>query len=241
MFVNQPMWHNVLAFFAAGADGGSGGSGGSGSTPNESGGNEPTPTPTPPANDAGEHGFPKDTPTEQMTVEQREAYWRYHARKHEKRAKEREDYDAIKRENEKLKAQNQTEAERAIEEARKEGKSEAEKEWAVKLARSELRGALSGRGLEGDKLEDALTFVDFNQFLDDNGDVDSVKVQRYSDTVAPQTDRQNNGGRWLDFGQGNRDEHGDRRPGGSVDAGRDAYRSRMNKNSDSTRSGVGNA
>ena len=251
MFTYQPMWHNVLAFFAADAEGGSGGSGGSsgsgdqgsdaqgsgdqGSGDRGSGAQGSGAS----ADDSTDHGFPKDTPTDQMTVEQREAYWRYHARKHEKRAKEREDYDKIKRERDELKAASLTEAEKAIEDARKEARAEADKEWAEKLARSELRGILAGRGMEDEKLEAALTFVDFKQFLDDNGDVDSVKVQRYSDTVAPQNSGHH--GHWPDVGQGNRDMYNGRRPGGSVDAGRDAFKSRRTKNSDSNRSGVGNA
>lgn len=229
MFTKKPFWHYALSCFAAETEGGSG--------PEDQSGKGEQPKQKPAEQHGGdggtaEHGFPKDTPLEQMTTEQQLAYWKHHSRKWENRASERKDYDELKRENQRLKEQTQTEAEKAIEDARKEGKSEADKEWAVKAARSEVRGMLSGRGLEGDELDDALTFVDFNQFLDDNGDVDSVKVQRYTDTVAPQKTRQQ-GKRWLDLGQGNRDEQGGRRPGGSVDAGRDAFKSRRNKVSES--------
>src|SRR5690349_19240148 len=44
------------------------------------------PVPTPPAPTDPPTGFPADTPLTEMTVEQREAYWKHQARKHESRA-----------------------------------------------------------------------------------------------------------------------------------------------------------
>ena len=180
-------------------------------------------------------GFPEDTPVSEMSVEQQAAYWKHKARKHEKRSKDREDYDALKAERDQLKAAQMTDAERAVEDARKEGESTAAEKFSAKIAEASLRGALAGRGLDAETAESKLSYVDFGKFLNDNGEVDSDKVQRYIDDIAPQ--RQS--GQWIDMGQGRRDDTGDKRPGGSVEAGRDIRRKRQEKReANLNRSGV---
>lgn len=169
----------------------------------------------------GEHGFPVDTPIVEMTPDQQAAYWKHKARKWEDRARDRDDYDDMKKELETLRDQNRTDSEREVENARKEAAQEESARWAVKVAEANLRGALQGRGFQGDELEDQLSYVDFSKFLDNNGELDSDKVNRYLDTVAPNR----HDGRWPDVGQGNRG--GDnRRPGGSVEAGRQIHKQR---------------
>src|SRR5215218_296038 len=56
---------------------------------------DPAPPPAPaPPDPAG--GFPADTPVTEMTTEQQAAYWKHQSRKHEERARSREDYDDLK-------------------------------------------------------------------------------------------------------------------------------------------------
>lgn len=167
-------------------------------------------------------GFPTDTPLAEMTAEQQVAYWKHKARKHESRAKSAEDYDQIKAELDQLKAERMTESEKAVEEAKKEARKEAASEFGPKMAGVALRMALASRGIEAEEIDSKLSYVDFAKFLDNNGEVDSVKVQGYLDDIAPQQ-RQ---GQWLDMGQGRRDDTGGKRPGGSVEAGRDLRKNR---------------
>lgn len=205
--------------------------------------NEGAPKPKPPVTPATPtsdetHGFPENTPLTDMTVEQREAYWKHKARKWEKNASSREDYEEVKRERDALKAQTMTDAEKAIEQAKKDATAETAQKYGSKMAETVMRVALGVRGIQGDELEDKLSYVDFTKFLGDNGDVDTDKVHRYLDTVAPENSSQQS---WPDMGQGNRDNARNRRAGGSVDAGRAAYRARHKTNEDQNRSGVGNA
>lgn len=179
-------------------------------------------TPTPPAND--DLGFPAETPVAEMTAEQQVAYWKHQARKHEKRAKDRSDYDEVKAELDQLKQEQMTEAEKAVQEARKEGEEAAAEKWSTKMARAALSGALAGRGFQPDEIEDKLSYVDFTKFVDDNGEVDSDTVQRYLNDIAPQQD---DNGSWPDIGQGSRGDTRNKRTGGSVDAGRQLRRERQ--------------
>lgn len=167
-------------------------------------------------------GFPAETPLAEMTAEQQAAYWKHKARKHESRAKGAEDYDQIKAELDQLKAERMSESEKAIEDAKKEARAEAASEFGPKMAGAVLRTALASRGIEAEEIESKLSYVDFAKFLDNNGDVDSDKVQGYLDDIAPQQ-RQ---GQWIDMGQGRRDDTGGKRPGGSVEAGRDLRKNR---------------
>lgn len=119
--------------------------------PPDSGGNPPAdpPNPDPPAGDKpdsggkpggdtppDDKGFPESTPLAQMTAEQREAYWKHQARKHEQRARERADYDDLKAKAAKLdeiEAANKSELEKE-----REARQRAE-EQAKTLAREKLR------------------------------------------------------------------------------------------------------
>lgn len=166
--------------------------------------------------EVNEHGFPDNTPTSEMTADQQAAYWKHKARKWEGRARDQSDYESVKEELNELKKKQMSESERAIEDAREEGRTEASQEFGEKMVEASLRGALAGRGIEVDDIDSKLSYVDFSKFLDNNGEVDSDKVQRYIADVAPQQ----NETRWPDMGQGRRHDVQDRRSGGSVEAGR---------------------
>lgn len=189
---------------------------------------EKTPTPADISDKAGQKkttdlGYPEETPLSEMTSEQQIAYWKHKARKHEGRAKDRGDYDQLKAELDQLKTERMSESEKAVEEARKEGRAEAAGEYSTKMVDVALRTALEARGIEAKEIDSKLSYVDLAKFLDNNRELDSDKVQGYLDDIAPQQ-RQ---GQWIDMGQGRRDDTGGKRPGGSVEAGRDIRRNRQ--------------
>lgn len=154
---------------------------------------QPPATPQPPAANAPaptdtDRGYPQDTPLEQMTAEQREAYWRHHSRKWEKIAKDRNDYDAVKAaaaELEQLKAANATDQEKAIAAARAAGYAEASGRAAVVLVDAHVRAGLSSR-MTPDRIEAFVGHLDHKHFLGADGmSVDAEKVAAFVNAVAP--------------------------------------------------------
>lgn len=144
----------------------------------------PTPTPTPPP---GEKGFPENTPLTEMSVEQREAYHKYHSRQWQARAEARSDYDAIKAkaaELDKLREASQTEQERAVAAARAEGAAEAARTANEKAARAILRSSLAERGKTADEVEAIVAATNLSAFVV-NDDVDTIKVGAHVDLLAP--------------------------------------------------------
>lgn len=167
--------------------------------------------------DDGDHGFPANKPLAEMTVDQREAYWKHHARKHEERAAQTADRDAIKAELDALKASTQTDAERAVEAAKTTAKAEGRRELLPALVQAEFRAAAGAR-LSKEQIEVILAPLDPTKFLTaDGGQVDTAKVQQYVDGIAPA------GGKWPDMGQGKR---GTSQAPGGVSAGRALHEER---------------
>lgn len=156
----------------------------------------PTP-PAPPAPPApADPGFPANTPLEQMTVEQREAYWKHHARKHEDRAKQFGDLTPAQLAELREKASRAdaldeelaSDKDKAVNEAKKAAKAEADAAYQPRLVRTEFRAALKGR-VPDEHLEQRLTSIteplDLSKFLNDAGDVDTAKVTAFVDNIAP--------------------------------------------------------
>lgn len=170
-----------------------------------------------------EHGYPDNTPVDQMEPEQQAAYWKYHARKHEKRSKDREDYDELKAKLEQYEQSQMTDTEKQIQQAREEAKSEVAAEYQGRMVEAVLRGNLQGHGLEDDDIENRLSFIDKTAFLTSEGEVDSDKVNAYLDSLGAPGKQQ----AWPDTGQGNRG--GGKGLGGSVQAGKDLYAQRRGK------------
>lgn len=160
----------------------------------------PAPKPAPAAPPKAEdHGFPASTPVAEMTGEQREAYWKFHARKHEERATATADRDTIAAELAALKASTQTDAEKAVEAAKTAAKAEGRRELLPALVQAEFRGAAGGR-LTKEQIKVILAPLDPTKFLTaDGGQVDTDKVQEYIDGIAPA-----DGKKWPDMGQGRR-------------------------------------
>jgi hypothetical protein len=167
--------------------------------------------------DAGDHGFPASTPVAEMTGEQREAYWKFHARKHEERATATADRDTIAAELAALKARTQTDEEKAVEAAKTAAKAEGRRELLPALVQAEFRAAAGGR-LAKEQIEVILAPLDPTKFLTaDGGQVDTDKVQQYVDGIAPA------GKKWPDMGQGKR---GTSQATAGVSAGRALYADR---------------
>lgn len=198
----------------AGADAGSDGGGEGGDGAGSSG------------SDA-DKGFPADTPLAEMTAEQREAYWKDKARKHETAAKARADYDAIKAERDQLRAAGMSESERAIEQARTEAreaaKAEARNEFAGLLVAARLEAALAGR-MPAEKIASQVEFLDTAKFLTESGEVDTDKVKQYADGLVP------DGKQWPDMGQGRR---GSTKPAKGVAAGAEMFAASRGKKTES--------
>lgn len=172
-----------------------------------------------------EHGFPDKTPWKDMEPDQQVAYWRHQARKHESRAEGASDYDQIKAERDELKAKHQTADEKAVEDATRAAAETARTEERAKLAprlvTAEFKAANGGR-IPADKFTAVLDGIEPTKFLTPEGEVDTDKVQRFVDGIAPA-----DGKKWPDTGQGRRLAQ---KPAG-VGAGRDLYESRRPKKS----------
>jgi hypothetical protein len=149
----------------------------------------PQTPPATPATGEQDRGYPQGTPLEQMNADQREAYWKYHARQWETRAKERNDYDAVKAKAEQYDqfvASQATEQEKAIAAARAEGERSATGRAAVVLVDAHVRAGLQQR-LQPHQVEALASNLNHQHFLGADGlTVDAAKVAAFVDTVAPQ-------------------------------------------------------
>jgi len=160
----------------------------------------PPPVPTPPAPTDPPTGFPADTPLTEMTVEQREAYWKHQARKHESRANARADYDTVKAERDQLKQSVETETEKAVREAREAGASDARQAAANETVAAMLRMGLRARGIDGDDLTEVVSTINLAAHANDKGEVDDEMVLRTVNRLAGTA----GGSAGPDTGQGNR-------------------------------------
>ncbi|GIT80188.1 hypothetical protein LLS1_18570 [Leifsonia sp. LS1] len=136
----------------------------------------------------GDLGFPADTPLTEMTVEQREAYWKQQARKHESTAKSRQDYDQLKADSEelaKLKKDGQTDQEKALEEAREEARREGENLGAERYLKDAVTarfGALTGKSQED--VDKAFAHIDVHSFVGQDGAIDNDALTEFASTFG---------------------------------------------------------
>lgn len=152
---------------------------------------------------APDKGFPDATPLTEMTVEQREAYWKHQARKHEQRAESRKDYDDLKKKadaHDKAVEAAKSEADKAVDAAREEGRKAAGREANEKAAAAILRASLKARGKTDEQVATLVAATNVGAFLTDD-DVDTDRVAAYANDIAgPVT----GGGRGPGHGQGTR-------------------------------------
>ncbi len=180
--------------------------------------------------DPEDFDFPSNTPLADMTVEQQKEYWRHKAQKHENRGKaakraETAEVKKLRKENDDLKREKMSAGEKAVDDARREGEQKAIIAAAPKIVSAELRAAGAAKGVDLEKLTAAAELLDHSKFLDDDGDVDTDKVNAFIEGIATPDTGDNGTGkkRSTDLGQG-------RRQGGagksSVASGRDLYEER---------------
>lgn len=94
------------------------------------------------------------------------------------------DYDEVKAELDKVKQANQTEAEKAVEAAKEEGRKAALTEAAPRLVAAEFRAALAGRRTAAEVAE-LIEDLDLSRYLTDAGEVDAERVTKKADLLAP--------------------------------------------------------
>lgn len=169
-----------------------------------------------------EKGFPANTPLAEMTVEQREAYWKDKSRKHEARANERADYDELKAKADRLdelERQSESDNDKAIREATEKATATARAEARDETARAVARMAMRARGATDEDIEAFVTETNLSAFVSDDGQVDDARllarVERYAGTASGNTEQ------WPDTGRrGGGDSRPERRSGKEL---RDQY------------------
>lgn len=207
MAMRKPFW---LMFTADGDDPNSGGGSGSGGSDKDL-------------------GFPKDTPLVEMTTEQQLAYWKHHARKHEGVAQSRADYDQQKADAERWRqAQeaNKKPDEKLLDQARQEAAEAARREEQAKLAprlvKAEFKSAAAGK-LSKELLDAFLEDVNHSVYLKADGELDTEKIQKRVEALAPKVDQKQQ--KRTPTHQGYRPADG----ATSIAAGRDLFESRNKK------------
>lgn len=102
---------------------------------------------------------------------------------------------------EEFRKQSMSETERAIEEARTEGRKQALTEAGSKIAAAEVRAAAVGR-MSAEQVDTLIDGINLARFIDDDGEVDRDAVTQFMDGIAPLKD--DTAPSPLDLGQGNR-------------------------------------
>lgn len=152
---------------------------------------------TPPANEPGNeapkvnaHGFPDDTPLAEMSVDQREAYWKHKARKHENTVKALpKDLEAIKSDAEKWRQSQLTPDQAKDEELRNSIREEVRKDLlkqnAPKLVSAEFK-TLVGDAIPAKTLKAFLDDMDHTKYITDDGEVDTERVKNRVKDLVPE-------------------------------------------------------
>jgi len=139
-------------------------------------------------------GFPANTALEQMTVEQRESYWKDKARKHEDRVKsfgkltpeELTELRAKADKHDALEFELGSEADKKAAQARKDAEQAADAKYQPMLAETAFRIAIGDRRTQ-DEVDEFIGDLNLPRFLTDDGRVDTAKVLARVDQFAPAT------------------------------------------------------
>lgn len=168
--------------------------------------------------------FPADTPVKDMTPEQQAAYHQHHARKHEDRVKAYGDWTpakiaALVKERDELATKGQTAEQKAIEDAKREGRTEVLGQLASERVKNAFEKALTGRTPDASALLD----LDRSKFAKDDGtaDVEAITawVGEHSAATGPAPKKP------IDLG-GGRTRGDNAGASKGVGAGRDLYADR---------------
>lgn len=192
--------------------------------------------------DGSDKGFPANTAVAEMTDAQQAAYWTFQAEKWKRTARENEarakklhgaDFDELAAKAakyEKLRKEQMSEQEKAVEAAKAEASTQTRREMGGQLVQAEVRARAAGR-LGDEQLTTLLEGLDTSRFLTKDAEVDTDKVIQFIDGIAPATEDEGDDGpsgkgrRKADLGQGRRNST--TKP--SVSTGRDAYERRHGK------------
>ncbi len=126
------------------------------------------------------------------------------ARKWEERAKAN---SKAAKELEEFKQQSMSETEKAIDQARTEGRRQALTESGAKIVAAEIRAAAKGR-MAGEQVSTLIDNVNLSRFVDDDGEVDRDALIAFVDGIAPKPTEDQTVSPLLDLGQGARDPKG---------------------------------
>jgi hypothetical protein len=139
----------------------------------------------------GDDGLPyyqEGVPWRSLPPDQQLAYWMHRSRKHEDRVASMRDYDdlkSVKAQYDQLVTSTQTEHERAIAEARRQGETTAMARANTMLVEAYIRSAAAARGVDNDAVSDFLETSRLDAFIDGSGQVDTAKVYRQVARMAP--------------------------------------------------------
>jgi hypothetical protein len=135
--------------------------------------------------DGEKFAFPPETAVKDMTPEQAAEYWRHEAKKQQKKGpKKPADYDQLQAdaaELARIRAEQTPEEERKrqqeLEDARRDGENLGAQRY--------LKDAIIGRvqaitGLDEDALSDTLAAIDPTYFVDDEGNLDAEKINKFA-------------------------------------------------------------
>ena len=170
---------------------------------------EPEPLAPAPGGDAG---YPRDTPLSEMTTEQQAAYWKAKARKHEATWQSVIDKNLTPEQvlamQERLAEAERaalTDHERAVADARQEGRAEGVRESATATAKSLLRLALRSaqKDISDDELDRFVALTNVSALVTEDGGVDEDMVL---EAVKYRTAGRAEPGSSADMGQGRRGE-----------------------------------
>lgn len=139
----------------------------------------PTPTPTPTTGTPATGTPPPTVESLQKQLDELSAdrdKWKTLSREHENKGKKTE------KDFEDFKGRHQSDAEKAIDDAKKAGRAEALSETGSRLVDAEVRVAAAGRNVDVDALLEGL---DRSRFIDDAGEPKKADITAWIDKVAP--------------------------------------------------------
>lgn len=167
------------------------------------------------ARENGEHGYPTSTPLTEMTVEQREAYWRHQSKKHEQTWKSVIDRNLtpeqvleMQQRLDEVNRERMSDHEKQVADARREATAEATAQFAPRLARAAVEAALARAGVPEDRIDNEIEWTDLSKFLTPKGDVDTGMVSQFAESRrAPKAAADDDGSskkKFPDMGGGKR-------------------------------------
>lgn len=228
-------------FARTSAEGGGGGTGGAGENQQQQSGGENQQQQSAPVEATDEHGvslgFPKETKVEDMNSDQKAAYWRFEAKKQQKKLPanlEQIQADAQKwaDHQKSLQQQNnqqQNQQQNGNEPTREQIEANIRREAAEDSALALLRTSLHTRGKNLEEIDELVQFVNTSKFVTSENKVDTGAVITYLDKIAPTGTGGGGGGL---PGQGRHEQTAaDRAAAGKAEAERRGYKPASGKSS----------